>query len=139
MVVECNSRICVQGLDTGAADVEYRSTGPGLNYAETQANENRAWAQLCRVHGHAQPKTNFDRIEQLLALCEQYQGHTKTKRALLKVLHGKGLSITRVPYGVALPIIGAAAAFEDEINAQMGTGTTPNAAVLTTGATDRQG
>ena len=40
---------------------------------------------------------------------------------------------------MALPIIGAAAAFEDKINAQMGTGTTPNAAVLTTGATERQG
>ena len=56
-----------------------------------------------------------------------------------KVLHGKGLSLTSVSYGVALPIIGAAAAFEDQINAQMGTGTTPNADVLTTGATDRKG
>ena len=45
-------------------------------------------------------------------------------RALLKVLHGKGLFLTNMSYGVALPIIGAAAAFEDEINAQMGTGRT---------------
>ena len=44
-----------------------------------------------------------------------------------------------VPYGVALPIIGAAAQFEDEINTQMGTSTAPNAAVLTPGAAERKG
>ena len=79
MVIECNSRICVQGLDTGAAALEYQNTKPGSNYAETKTNEDRAWAQLCRVHGHGQPKPDFHRIEKLRALCKQYQEHTKTK------------------------------------------------------------
>lgn len=42
MVIECNSRICVQGLDTGAAALEYQNTKPGSNYAETKTNEDRA-------------------------------------------------------------------------------------------------
>ena len=139
MVVECNSRICVHGLDTAAAELEYANTQPGQNYAETKTNEDQAWAQLCRVHGNGRPTTDFKRIECLLALCEQYQGHTKTRRALLKVLHGRGISLTNVSYGDALPIIGTAARFEDELSAQMGTSATQKAAVLTTGVTGRQG
>ena len=39
MVVECNSRISVQGSDTSAADVEHNKTKPGTNFAETKTNE----------------------------------------------------------------------------------------------------
>ena len=42
MGIECSSRICVQGLDTGAAEMECTSTKPGSNYAETKTNEDRA-------------------------------------------------------------------------------------------------
>ena len=56
----------------------------------------------------------------MLKLCAEYQGHTKTKRTLLKTLHKKGINITNVPFNVALPIIRSAAFFEDEINVQMG-------------------
>ena len=73
MVIECNARIRTQGLDTNAAENEYRSTEPGENYAETNTKEERAWKQLCRVHGNSTPTTDFHRIEFLLALCEQYQ------------------------------------------------------------------
>ena len=72
------------------------------------------------MHGNAQPKTDYDRIEFMLKLCAAYQGHPKTKRTLLKTLHKKGINITNVPFNVALPIIGSAAFFEDEINVQMG-------------------
>lgn len=47
MVIECNAGIRTQGLDTNAAEAEYKSTQPGANYAETNANEERAWKQLC--------------------------------------------------------------------------------------------
>jgi hypothetical protein len=117
MVIECNARICIQGMDTNAAEREYMSTKPGANYAETQTNEERAWTQLCRVHGNANPKTEYHRIEFLLAMCAKYQGHSKTKRTLLKALHNKGITLTNEPFSVAIPIIGAAAKCEDEINA----------------------
>ena len=86
MVIECNSRINVQGVDTTAAELEYRKTKAGANFAETKTNEERAWAQLCRVHGNNKPNTDYNRIEFLLVLCEQYQGHSKTKRVLPKEL-----------------------------------------------------
>ena len=131
MVVECNSRISVQGLDTAAAEVEYSKTKPGENFAETRTNEARAWAQLCRVHGNARPKTDYNRIEFLLALCEQYQGHSKTKRALLKELHKEGTCLTNALFNVAVPIMETAAKFEDELNAQMSAGKLSTAAVNT--------
>ena len=120
MVIECNSRIFLQCQVTKAAETTYRSTQPGDNYTETKTNEERAWVQLCRAHGNPQPKTDHDRIEFLLDLCTAYQGHTKTKRALLKPLHNKGKTLTNVPFREAAPIIGKSAQFEDEINAQMG-------------------
>ena len=101
MVIECNSRIRAQGLDTNAAETEHMSTEPGWNYAETNAKEERAWKQLCRVHGNSTPKTDFHRIEFLLALCEKYQGHNKTKRTLLKELHRRNTTLTNVPFNVA--------------------------------------
>ena len=84
MVIECNSRLRVQDFDTDAADKTYRATQPGDSYAEASSNEERAWRQLCRVHGNTQPKTDFDRVRIMLALCATYQGHHKTKRTLLK-------------------------------------------------------
>ena len=112
------------------------STQAGAHFAETRTIEERAWAQLCRVHGNAQPKTDYDRIEFILALCAAYQGHTKTKRTLLKTLHKKGIIITNVPFSVAIPIIGSAAIFEDEISVQMGadSGSVAKASVSTAGA-----
>ena len=138
MVIECNSRMRVQDVDTDAAYKTYKATKPGDSYAEASSNEERAWRQLCRVHGSTQPKTDFDRIEFMLTLCATYQGHSKTKRALLKALRGKGIMITNVPSSVAAPIIGAAAVFEDEIGAQMGTMAAEkrsDAAVMAVGAT----
>ena len=116
------THICLQCQDTKEAEKMYRSTQPGENYvyAETKTNEERARIQLCRAHGNPQPKTDHDRIEFLLDLCTAYQGHTKTKRALLKALHNKGKTLTNVPFKEAAPIIGKSAQFEDEINAQMG-------------------
>ena len=134
MIVECNSRICVAGLDTTAAAAAYMSTKAGNCFAETRTVEERAWAQLCRVHGNAQPKTDYDRIEFMLSLCAAYQGHTKTKRTLLKTLHKKGTTITNVPFSVALPIIGSAAFFEDEINVQMGDDSSPVAKAVAANA-----
>ena len=134
MVIECNSRINVQGLDTVTAELEYRKTKPGSNFAETKTNEERAWAQLCRVHGNDKPKTDYNRIEFLLALCEQYQGHSTTKRVLLKELHRKGTCLTNTLFKMAVPIMETAAKFEDELNAQMGTGKLPTATVNTVGA-----
>ena len=96
MVVECNSRINVQGLDTVAASKAYLATKAGRNYTETKTLEECAWAQLCRVHGNSHPKTDYDRIEFLLSLCADYQGHSKTKRTLLKELHTRGTTITNV-------------------------------------------
>ena len=68
---------------------------------------------------------------------QKYQGHTKTNRTLLKELHRKGVTLTNVPFSVAMPIIGAAAKFEDEINAQMDTEVLAAAAVNTVGAATR--
>ena len=110
MVVECNSRLRVQDFDTDAADKTYKATQPGNSYAEASSNEERAWRQLCRVRGNTQPKTDFDRVEFMLALCVIYQGHQKTKRTLLKELRTKGMLLTNVPFSVAAPIIGAASA-----------------------------
>ena len=45
--------------------------------------------------------------------------------------------MTNVPFSVAMPIIGAAAKFEDEINAQIDTGVDVDAAVNTVGAATR--
>ena len=134
MAIEWNARICMQGMDTNAAAREYLSTKLGNNYAETKTNEERAWVTLCRVHGNITPRTEYNRIEFLLALCAKYQGHTKTKRTLLKELHRKGVTLTNVPFSVAVPIIGAAAKLEDEINAQMATGVAADVAVNTVGA-----
>ena len=139
MVVEVNARIRVQDLDTAAAKTAYHATQPGHSYAETSTNEERAWIQLCRAHGNTQPKTDHDRIEFLLSLCASYQGHNKTQRTLLKELHRRGVSVTKVLFSEAAPIIAMAANFEDEISAQMGESTTHNTAVLTTGATRRTG
>ena len=142
MVIECNSRICLQSQDTKAAEEEYRSTTPGENYAETKTNEERAWVQLCRAHGNQQPKTDYDRINFLLDLCAAYQGHTKTRRALLKALYSQGTTLTNAPFREAVPIIGKFAKFEDEINAQMGaaedTRMEKKAAVNTAGAAHNQ-
>ena len=124
MVIEVNSRMRVQDFDTDAAYMTYMATKSGDSYADASSNEERAWRQLCRVHGNTQPRTDFDRVQFMLTLCATYQGHNKTKRALLKALREKGILITNVPFSVAAPIIGAAAVFEDEIGAQMGaTGT----------------
>jgi len=139
MVVEVNARIRMQDLGTAAAKEIYDATQPGHSYAETSTCEERAWIQLCRAHGNTRPRTDYDRIEFLLSLCASYQGHTKTKRALLKELHRKGVAITNVLFSEAAPIIAMAANFEDEITAQMGTSTTLNANVLTTGVADRTG
>ena len=114
MIIKCNARICIQGMDTDTAERDYKATKPGANYAETQTNEERAWTQLC---GNATPTTKYHRIEFLLMMCAKYQGHSKTKRTLLKALHNKGITLTNVPFSVAIPIIGAAAKCEDEINA----------------------
>ena len=122
MVVECNSRINVQSQDTTAAAREYEATKPGANFAETKTNEERAWIQLCRTHGNAQPKTDYDRIVFMLELCATYQGHAKTKRVLLRAPHSRGITLTNVPFREAAPMIEKAAKFEDEINVQMGTG-----------------
>ena len=132
MVIECNSRIQTQGLDTGAAENEYMtlSTEPGGNYAETNAKEEHAWKQLCRVHGNSTPKPDFHRIEFLLTLCEKYQGHNKTKRTLLKELHRRNITLTNVHFNVARPIIGTTANFEDEINAQMHAGPVAKAVAI---------
>ena len=130
MVIECNSRMRVQDFDTDAANKTYMATKPGGSYADASSNEERAWRQLCRVYGNTQPKTDFDRVEFLLTLCATYQGHDKTKRALLKALRAKGMLITNVPFSVAAPIIGAAAVFEDEIGAQMGATGQTNATKL---------
>ena len=100
MVIEYNSRIRVQDFDTDAADKTYKAALPGDNYAEASSNEERAWRQLCCVHGNTQPKTDFDRVEFMLTLCATYQGHHKTKRSLLKALRAKGMTITNVPFGV---------------------------------------
>ena len=62
MVIECNSRICLQCQDTKEAEKTYRSTLPGDNYAATKTNEERAWVQLCRAHGNPQPETDHDMI-----------------------------------------------------------------------------
>ena len=112
------------------------STEPGGNYAETSAKEERAWKQLCRVHGNSTPKPDFNRIEFLLTLCEKYQGHNKTKRTLLKELHRKNVTLPNVPFNVARPIIGTAANFEDEINAQIDAGPVPKAAAVNTVGAD---
>ena len=45
MVIEVNARIRLQDLDTGAAKGAYDATQPGSSYAETSANEERAWIQ----------------------------------------------------------------------------------------------
>ena len=120
MVTECNARIEGTGTNTLAAALEYRATEAGASFAETQTNEERAWRQLRRVHGNATPKTDFNRLEHLLAMCCSYQGHDKSKRTLLKELHRKGIGLTNVPFSVALPTIGATTKFEDEISKQMG-------------------
>ena len=138
MIIKCNARICIQGMDTDTAERDYKATKPGANYAETQTNEERAWTQLCRVHGNATPTTKYHRVEFLLMMCAKYQGHSKTKRTLLKALHNKGITLTSVPFSVAIPIIGGAARFEDEINAQMDTGVVSPAAVNTVGATEKR-
>ena len=72
MVIECNSRMRVQDFDTSAADEQYKATKPGDSYVEARTNEERAWRQLCRVHGNTKPKTDFDRLEFLLALVAAY-------------------------------------------------------------------
>ena len=74
----------------------------------------------------------------MLTLCATYQGHIKTKRALLKALREKGMMITNVPFSVAALIIGAATVFEDKNGAQMGTMAAEkrsDAAVMAVGAT----
>ena len=120
MIIKCNLRISIQGLDTAAAELECKNTKPGANFAKTKTNEARAWAQLCRVYGNDKPNTDYNRIKFLLALCEQYQGHSKTKRVLLKKLHRQGICLTNAPFSMAVPIMETTAKFKDELNAQMG-------------------
>ena len=134
MVIGCNARIRIQGLDTAAAEMEYKKTKAGKNFAETKTNEERAWAQLCRVHGNSKPNTDYNRIEFLLALCAQYQGHSKTKRELLKDLHRKGICLTNASFNMVVPIMETTAKFEDELNAKMGAGQLNSAAVNAVGA-----
>ena len=120
LVVECNSRLYAQGLNTTDADAEYNNTKPGSGYASTSVAEENAWTKLCQVYGPgSQPKTDYRRIKFLIKLCKQYQGHDKTERSLLKALRGMGKTITNVPFSVAEPIMEIHATQEDDLNAQM--------------------
>ena len=71
-------------------------------HAPSKSERGHNCARCMAMHDR---KIDYDRIEFMLKLCEAYQGHTKTKRTLLKTLHKKGINITNVPINVALPII----------------------------------
>jgi len=119
MVVECNARIHVLGLDTTAAYSEYKATEAGSSYASTSVNEQMAWTTLCQKYGNNTPMTDYDRIQFLLGLCEEYQGHEKTRRALLKYLRTTEYTVTTVPFEMAEQIMETNAMAEDELQAQL--------------------
>ena len=66
------------------------------------------------------PKTNMDKIEDILKLVDSYQGHNKTRMKYLQKLGDTGFSDTTIPYHVAEPIIGAAARAIDRLDALLG-------------------
>ena len=63
--------------------------------------------------------TDYDRIQSLLGLCEEYQGHEKTRRALLKYLRTTEYTVTTVPFEMAEQIMETNAMAEDELQAQL--------------------
>ena len=79
MTVQCLSRVVIGASSTAALKV-YQQTGAGDNYAATLATHNVAWQKLSAVYGHDMPRTNMDRIEDILRLVEAYQGGNKTRR-----------------------------------------------------------
>ena len=97
MTVRCLSRAVIGANSTAALNV-YQQAGPGVNYAATLATHDVAWRNLCAVHvyGHAMPKTDMDRTEDILKLVESYQGHNKTRRKYLETLGDTGFSNTVV-------------------------------------------
>ena len=107
MTVQCLSRVVI-GASSAAALQTYQQTGPGGNYAATLATHDLAWQKLCAVYGHDMPRTNMDRIEDVLKLVETYQGHNKTRRKYLQTLGSTGFTDTTIPCHVAEPIIGTA-------------------------------
>ena len=117
MTVQCLSRVVIGVSSTGALQ-EYQQTTSGENYAATLANHNAAWHKLCAVYGHDMPRTNMDRIEDVLTLVEVYQGgHNKTGKKYLQQLDSTGFTHTTIPYHVAEPIIGTAARAIDRLDA----------------------
>ena len=79
-----------------------------------------AWRKLCAVYGHNMPQTDMDRIEDILKMVEQYQGHNKTRKKYLQRLFSTGHSDTTVPYDMAEPIIGTAARAIGRLDAVLG-------------------
>ena len=131
LTVKCLSRVVIGAQSTTALKI-YKNTMAGGNYAATIATHNMAWRKLCAVYGHNMPQTDTDRIEDILKLVEQYQGHKKTRKKYLQSLVSTGYSDTTVPYDMAEPIIGTAARAIDRLDALLGESKVKPVAVNTT-------
>ena len=138
IVIEVNARARTQGLGTADAMRIYNETQPGNNYADTIiVKEETAWTLLCRGFGTSKPKTDCERLETLLRLCEQYQRHDKTKRKLIQQLRAIGKTLMSVPFAEAAAMVEAIASSHDEVEAQMGRGREVNIGTINTVGTGK--